>query len=281
MAKYYYRFKAYTKVGKKFRAFWNECIKADEAAEKYAAKVGAAAYYSVPSAFAGGVTCVSFDKKPDTQLWRSIGPDQDGIEQWEPRCQRREGVIIAPNAGFRPSSTAVRLYDKKASKWENVIGGQTMKQWAQVAGILLTGDKEKDEERVNAALKDKVFWKYIEFYGDQVSPRRGKQPMMPKSLKDAILLERKRLELPVVSIDALYRILEAETNTLSKDEKMKVVEDTTPTFFEWKGYFYLGIDYECKNSTLETVPPATYTSMMLDMKEVQRCLQRAAEDGIS
>ena len=41
MAKYYYRFKAYTKVGKKFRQFWNECIKADEAAEKYAAKVGA------------------------------------------------------------------------------------------------------------------------------------------------------------------------------------------------------------------------------------------------
>ena len=41
MNKYYYRFDEEGKLGNAMRKFWHDCIKADEAAERWAMKFGA------------------------------------------------------------------------------------------------------------------------------------------------------------------------------------------------------------------------------------------------
>lgn len=50
--RFYYRFDSSTELGKKFRSLWNECNKAERAANVFAEKVGASQFYGSPSAFA-------------------------------------------------------------------------------------------------------------------------------------------------------------------------------------------------------------------------------------
>lgn len=87
--RFYYRFDSSTELGKKFRSLWNECNKAERAANVFAEKVGASQFTEVRRRLPHGVVCVSFDdtEEINKKQWRSVGKDQDGIEMWEPRCQ--------------------------------------------------------------------------------------------------------------------------------------------------------------------------------------------------
>ena len=91
---YYYRIPIKTTLGKEFRSLYRACERAEAAADRFVAKVGAKRYYPHPNAFAGGVVCVGFaeDTKPNEKLWQSIGKDGDGDEMWIPRKYTKEDV---------------------------------------------------------------------------------------------------------------------------------------------------------------------------------------------
>ena len=91
--RYYYRFDTSSALGKKFRSFWNECNKAERAAEVFAKKVGAVAYYSSPSAFAGGVAAVAFEEGKANE-----NPSKEKVEvkEVEGRKNFNDKVVITP-----------------------------------------------------------------------------------------------------------------------------------------------------------------------------------------
>lgn len=240
MARYYYRFDFSSALGKQFRSIWNECTKAERAAEVFAKKVGAETYYSNPSAFAGGVECVSFKdtSKVNQKLWRSLGKDVDGYEQWEPAVSRRSGIMVLPCSDFRPSDTATRIYDRR-----------------------IVEDKEGHPSV-----------KYIELYRDDYQ-KKGSRSKMPYYVRESIRIERARMTLPVVSVERIYRLLQADQTAAVKNGRPTVVQDTAPTFFEYNGKIYVGCDYECHADGMQTVGIDAYVQAKETLLRLQRDIE--------
>ena len=275
MAKYFYRFDASSELGKKFRNFLYECDKANRAADTYCAKVGAKTFYGNESAFAGGVLCVGFEdgEKVDKRLWRSVGKDGDGYEMWEPNCQKRQDVIVLPRRDFRPSDTASRVYNKRPSRWQDVANLHTKDEWIRIATITTSGDQDKDWKKAVNKLSKETFCRYVELYiSDEQRQEQATNPhyRMPLWMKRAIHLELQRLKLPIVSIQALYGILQTDLTDGKKDSTMKIVQPTTPIFFELYGRYYVGIDHPCNNPTLEIITPEKFNIRRHDFEKLMR-----------
>lgn len=273
MARQFYRIECSSELGWRFRRLWNECTKADRAAEVFAKKVGAETYYPSESSFAGGVECVSFadTEKVNKKLWRSIGKDADGYEQWEPIVSRREDIMILPRRNFMPSDTATRIYDKHSFPWSRVAGLKTLEEWAKVAGIEMTDDKKAVAKKVDEVLRDSYFIKYIELYRDEdegvVKDRRTK---VPYYIRESIRIERARILLPVVRTERIYQMLKADLTVAVKDGKPTLVRDTAPTFFEYNHYIYIGCDYPCHADGLQLISTLSYVSAKENLLKTQR-----------
>ena len=289
-ARYYYRFDTSTALGKKFRSFWNECNKAERAAEVFAKKVGAAAYYSSPSAFAGGVACVAFEPgKVNEKIWRSAGRSDEGEELYEPNVEQRHGVLVLPRRGFRPSDTATRIYSKRMSTWKEVQRMLTLSQWAEKAGVTmptimklplaakLTDEEKKAaleqvEQQVNRKMERETFVQYIELYRDEEIPVDPYHPKRktPLFISQSIRIERERMLLPIVRTEALHALLQADlSGDEPKDNKPKVVHNVTPTFFEWCGRYYVGIEYPCKAEELTAVTEGAYRMALTNLRQTE------------
>jgi hypothetical protein len=303
MQKYYYRFDASSPLGKKFRSLWNECDKAERAADVFAKKVGAAAYYSSPSAFAGGVAAVVFEEgKANEKLWRSAGRTDDGEELWEPDVKQRNGVLVLPRRGFRPSDTATRIYSRRMSSWQEVKGLNTIREWAAMAGVdmpIISGknipldDQAKDmtkealekvEKKVNEKMEKEMFCQYIELYRDDAIPVDPKHPKRktPMYVSQSIRIEKERLLLPVVTVEKLYALLEADqSGDKPTDGKPKLVEPVTPTFFEWGGRYYIGIEYPCKAEGLEPITEATFQMKITTLRQAELAKAEAEREGLN
>ena len=268
MKKYYYRFDEEGALGKEMRKFWHDCTKADEAAERWAQKFGgqSAVYYQDPKFFAGSVRFLSFPKDADVnpEIWRRAG-EANGDELWEPNCSQRSGCILCPRIGFRPSDTAHRIYEKRYSHWLEVKRFYTTGEWAEKAGLQLSGKPEQDEMAVNAIMQNQIFIKYMEFYGEEISPQgrddkagdARKKSVMPWTLRKAIEAERQRMSLPTVSTERLYQMLRAET-PVAKEGKPIQMPQETPTFFYYGGRYYIGIALKCHHTALEEITEEIY-----------------------
>lgn len=271
MNKYYYRFDEEGKLGNAMRKFWHDCIKADEAAERWAMKFGGegAAYYQDPNFFAGSVAYVSFPAEQDVNplIWKECG-EVNGEKVWQPNCLQRTDVIIVPRRGFIPSNTAHRIYDKKWCRWQEVQLMHTTGEWAEMAHIDLSDDTEANKRLVNETMQKYAFIKYLEFYGGEEAEghaaldlsktgKRNKrsEKSMPWTLRKAIEAERQRINLPVVSVVRLYAMLGAKGEADKKEQKQ---EAGTPTFFNYGGRYYIGIDRECESLALESITPELY-----------------------
>lgn len=272
--KYFYRFDVGKDLGKEFRKFWNDCDKAERAANVFAEKCGAEQFYSSPAAFAGGVECLSFAKgtEVNTRMWRSVGKDADGIEMWEPNVKQRNGVLVLPRRGFQPSDTAQRIYNKRPSPWSEVCQVYTLEEWAEMAGVKLTGDKKQNVTAVTEKMKGEMFCKYIELYRDDEEVNfDDNRCRMTHIARESIYIEKKRLMLPVVRTERLYALLQADLTDGIKDGKPHLVQRNTPTFFEWGGRFYIGIDIPCRNEMLEEITESTYNMKKVALVTAERC----------
>ena len=252
MSKYYYRTNESSELGKKLKTLLYECDKANRAADTYCQKSGAKTFYDNPSMMAGGVVCVGFgDQQPDLQLWRSVGKDGDGLEMFEPNCQKREDCIVLPRRDFRPSDTASRIYNKRPSKWTEVVSLHTREEWIKFSAINTTDDKDRDWERAVEKLHGEMFCRYIElYYNDEQLHEQATnvQYHMPLYMRRAIHLELQRLKLPVVSINTLYALLQ-----VSPDGDKKIIQATVPVIFLHYGRYYIASDYPCQHPKLEVI----------------------------
>ena len=276
----FYRFNVGTDLGKQFRKFWYDCDKAERAANVYAQKVGAKQFYSSPAAFAGGVVCVSFDEgeEVNARLWRSVGKDADGIEMYEPNVKQRHGVLVLPRRGFQPSDTAQRIYQKRPSPWSEVCQVYTLEEWSEIAGIKLTGDKQKDFAALTKKMSGEMFCKYIEIYRDDEEVNfTDNRCRMTNIARKSILIEKQRLMLPLVRTERLYQLLQADETAGFKDGKPHLVQHTTPTFFEYGGRYYIGIDIPCRHESLEEISEAKYNMKKVDLVTAERCKQQQEE----
>jgi len=256
--KYYYKLPVDSSTGVQLEKFFFSCLKAEQAADKYAASMGAVAYHSHPSAFAGGVAYLVFPKRfdektgkeetiTDREQWRYV-QTLNGEDCWEPNCQQRIGCLVFDDKRFMPSDTATRIYRKKLSTWAEVRNIHTTEQWKQLAGIKLKGTEEENRKALDTALQDKTFVVYTEFFGWQKPKKHGK-PGIPQSLRRAIKAERMRMRLPVVPVERLYSLLHAQI--IDADNN---TDTCTPVFFKYNNYYYIGIDFLCKAEAMEEIP---------------------------
>lgn len=244
MARRFYRFDANSALGKQFRSIWNECKKAERAAEVFAKKVGAETYYSNPSAFAGGVACVSFKDTANVnkKLWRSLGKDADGYEQWEPAVSCRSGIMVLPCSDQRPADTVTRIYDRRVFE-----------------------DKE-----------GRPSVKYVELYRDDYQ-KEGLRSKMPYYVRESIRIERARMTLPVVSVDRIYRLLQADQSATAKSGKPTMVQDTAPTFFQYGNRIFVGCDYPCCADDIQEIGREVYVQAKEMLLRAQRDLEALAK----
>lgn len=240
--RYYYRFAMTSGLGVRFRGFWNLCRRAERAADRFAKKVGAKMFYPNMKMVAGGVDAVVFPEgaKVDGHIWRSAGKDGDGMELWVPAVKKRRGVIEVPKGGKVPAHTASRVFDGRPQ-------GSTGDGRAAAYGETGTG---------NSGTR----WGYTEIYRDDEGAQAGsKRYRMSRAAKESIRIEKERLLLPMVSAAELLRVLKADvTADVPKDDALHTVRIYTPDMFEWKGWYYLSIDYPCKDDEMEAIKQEEY-----------------------
>ena len=253
MERFYYQFLASSPLGKKFFKFHHQCVNADEAAENYARKMGAKAWYSDPNAFAGGVNCLEFDEqKVDKQMWRPVDVIE-GRQCYEPAVSVVAGaVMIDDKERFRPSDTRIRTYAKQPCRWEQVRQFYTMRQWAAMIGYQLTGNKEADGQAIIDRMKNQKFLQFMEFYGEQ-RPSRPKENKIARAFRRAVRAEQQRMRLPVVPVQALYDLLHGVSPVCSDTIATENENPSTPTFFLFGETYYVSVSRPCQHQDLQAI----------------------------
>ena len=239
---FYYFCDEHSRVGRKLRSFWREAVHADEMADKYARKYGASSYVQPPQFFAGGVDFLEFDSQPDTEVWRKRVTTPEGIDEYEPNCMVRSELLMVSDRRFRPSDTWNTTFSREYLTWEQAKPQKTLQQWATLAGIKTTDDRDHDVAAVNQAFASMLFVPYLEFFGDQTG-WRGKT--IPQTLRRAIRAEKDRLALPVVHSEKLFALLEMEMPA-DKDAKKAFLQNAgTPIFFIQGETFFIRASQPC------------------------------------
>ena len=239
--RYCYKLHVSTALGKAFMKLWHLCDKAEKAADKFAAKVGAVQYYPTDSAFAGGVACVSFsgNKPPMQNVWRSVGKDADGIEMWEPDVKQRMGNVKVKDETQIPKDTATRIYKKKVRK--NADG--------------------------------KTVCDYVELYRDDKVPVDKTHPKRKTPLywSKSFRIEKERLKLPVVTTQSVMNLIGADlTSGHDTKGKMCIVVPVSPTFFRYSQSIYLRCAYPCHAEGMKEITLGEYVEMEKAIREMAR-----------
>lgn len=270
---YYYRLNADTEAAGRLRQLLNAINQAQRAQVTFLKNIGAEGFKDDEERLmAGGVLCVSFpdDKKVDERIWRQAHKDLDGVQMWVPNVERRTGCIILPRRGFQPSDTWCRVYSKRPWSWAQSMSQYTLKEWAQMAGVTLTGDKERDAERVTAELKDADFGHYTEFYHRDWDPQvLDKKVRIPWWVREAVRLEVQIAKLPQVPISMFYRLMQAES-PVPAGQTHAVVSEMLPNFFELAGRYYISSSRPLRAEGLEEINRQKYAEKEQPFREAER-----------
>lgn len=280
MERHFYRFDTSSALGKQFRTLWNECNKAERAADSFAKKVGAKTYYGNAAAFTGGVECVSFKEgtKINKKMWRMVGKDADGLEQWVPDVKHRSDVMVLPRKDFKPSDTATRIYSKQVLEWFMVKDRHTLEEWAKIANIKLTDDDDLNAYNVRKELENAYFVRYVELYrDDEDSKPKDRRWKLSHVARESIRIERERLKLPIVKMSRFHQLLQADKSAVMNEGKPTIVQESTPTFFEYNRHFYLGIDYPCLADGLTELSSKAYAQVRENLLKMQRDIEALAK----
>lgn len=226
MTRRYYKCTNDSDTGKQIAKFHIMAIEAQDAAERYADKMGASAYIQPVEYFAGGVEFLIFDKAPSSRVWkkREIG----GGTYYEPNCKCKPGMLILDSQDAKvPDSKRGVRYGKK-QPWAAVRNARTLDQWALIIGYTPTGDIVADRQHVERELGGKWFVSMVEYSGN----------------KKALDAELARINLPVLETGVFLDAVDAT------DRSPKI----TPTFFLADDTYYIRMtDNECRGAELEEI----------------------------
>lgn len=252
---YYYVCKKTSAVGRRLCSFFRKALRADERAENYAKKFAASSYVQPSQFFAGGVDFLEFDKAPDPAVWRKRITTPDGIDEYEPNCMVRSDFLVVDDENFTPSDTWNRTFLPARLQWTLVRGKKSMKEWAAVAGCVLTKDKEKDACLIDELLSGKFFIPYLEYFGEEMVVNAKR---VPQSLRKAIRAEKERQRLPVVDAQELFLLLDMQLDVPDDAKKASQLSVETPIFFLQGDNFYIRSRVPCKADELQATNMAEF-----------------------
>ena len=239
--RYCYKIHMKSELGKAFLKLWHLCDKAEKAADKFAAKVGAKQYYPADSVFAGGVACVSFEgnQPPLQKVWRKVGKDADGIVMWEPDVKMRGGFAAVKDETKLPADTATRIYGKMRKN----AAGNTVCDY-----IELYRDDKVPEDKTHPKRKTPLYWS--------------------KSFR----IEKERLKLPVVTTMTVLNLIKADltADRSAAAGKIHVLRPITPTFFKYSQSIYLRCAYPCNAEGLKEISIVEYANTEAAVREASK-----------
>lgn len=226
--RYFYRVPVESATGKLISRFWHACQKCEEAADDYCKKFGAKYFYSDPKFFAGGVACVAFadDAKVDEKEWRKFMV-LDGVQYYIPACEAVRDAVEVPSREYqlRDSWDTMYLRDKIQEVHVPTDDGTTVKK----------------------LMMPKISFRPV---GQQTDPQ-GRPIQASRKQRRAIIAEQKRLKLPVMTVQQIYRIFGAQ---LPEGR----ISQETPTFFLRSTTYYIGCAYPCSAKGLEEITAQQY-----------------------
>ena len=228
MAQHYYKLLQESATGRKLAAFWQACIKVERRAEAYAKSMGAQYYYSDPKYFAGGVACVGFADKvqPNLKMWREAG-EVDGQMQYVPNVDKHVEWVEVPDAQKMPQNTFDCIYNPHQQP------------------------VERDGKLYRSCLK-------FEYHEESGRSDQGVR-VASRDIRKAIKAEVHRIKLPVVKVETLLQLLQADWLPADKtDGKPVKGPQSTPTFFTYEQYYVVGCEYECKSVDMVDITPQQY-----------------------
>ncbi len=261
---YYYKCDVYSKVGRKLNKFWNKAVRAAQRADDYARKYGAESYVQPVQFFEGGVDYLEFgDATPDPRVWRKKLTSAEGHDEYEPNCMYRADVLVIPDNRFHPSNTWNKIYTRQHLTWKEAKPLKTLQQWAKIAHVELTKDREADAKAVDECMQKYAFVSYLEFYGDDgVHLNDRDKRTCPAWLRRAIRAEQDRQALPVVEVRELLGLLEVKISTQKKvPGKITAVvmsPSATPTFFVYGDSYYVCSEYPCTADGLHPITEGVF-----------------------
>lgn len=222
MSKYYYKFPADSREGKQLRSFHRAAMKAEREAERYAKKVGALAYYEDPNGFAGGVGCVTFPqgKKVNQNVWRYVAKQSENGER-----------LYIPN-------TRVTSCHRMLKAGETVPRDSAHRIWQKAKPIEGSTERKVTYLDIAPAIAD--------------APRADREA--------AVQAERWRLKLPVVRLASFYQIVHADMSAIDGTAAPKKIQESTPVFFCYHGYYYIGLDYPIRHEGFEATDQYTFNT---------------------
>lgn len=229
--RHYYRLPAESKAGKLLSQFWHACQKCEQAADEYCHKIGAKTFYSDPAYFAGGVSCLGFGEgvKPDPAEWRSIGVIE-GEEYFVPACEVKQDLVEVPHREYQMRDTWDTMYLRSQIREQTV--------------------RTEDGATRKALMIPRLTFMPTEA-NQPATDKNGRKPAVSRRFRRACLAEQKRRKLPVMSVQQIYRILEA----LIPEGRLA---DVTPTFFLRSTTYYIGCPYPCRQKGMEEITMQQY-----------------------
>lgn len=290
--KHYYQCDMYSTIGKQLQKYWDSIIRAASRADDYARKYGASSYEAPVQYFEGGVDYLIFDRTPDTRVWRKKLTDAEGTDLYEPNCMYCSDVLIIPDDRFHPSDTWDKTYSKEHLAWKDAKQLKTFDQWAAIAKLKRTDDREADMKALDQLMSRYTFVTFLHFYGDEAatvpdaSPSGSRFPQgraacrtaaararaaasgknapdCPQWLRKAIRAEKDRQALPVVEIYPLMAMLDMRPSTTGHSVTLNV----TPQFFLYGETFFIGTEYPCH---AEGLHPTTEGNFICNMNAAKR-----------
>ena len=171
----------------------------------------------------------------------------------------------------------------------------TLREWAKMAGVEMPNissegaDKdamraalEQVERKVNEKMEKEMFCRFIELYRDDEIPVDPNHPRRktPLYISQSIRIERERMLLPVVTVERLYALMEADqSGDKPTDNKPKLVQNVTPTFFEWGGRMIADSEIPLANTPFAANTSSLWIRMLRDKIVLRRFVEILPASG--
>ena len=219
---HYYKLPIDSEAGKRLSRFWQECRNVAREAEKYCRQMGCEGWYGDPRYFEGGITAVYFPEgyKVDTQMWKEVsktsidlpGGKTREVSCYVPNVSRSSGIEEVPSKDYQPTGSFDTVYDKRVF--------------------------EKD---------GKYYVRVVRFRYDEPPGHSGYgQRVASRSVRKAIKAEVKRASLPVIPMQEIFTVLEAD---LQEGARF----DSTPVFFPFNEWYYVSCPFVCRANGMESL----------------------------
>lgn len=218
---HYYKVLADSATGKRLLSLLHACKKCEMAADEWCKKFGASYYCDDPNYFAGGVACVAFDKTPDPKLWREY-TTVDGEQYYLPACEAVADRVEIPNRDYALRDTWDQMYLRD-----------------QIREVTEHSDDGTAVKRLYVA---RLSFRPV---GDQIDPQ-GRPIQAGRKLRRAIGAEQKRLRLPVITVQQVYKAFGAVVPGGR-------IEPHTPIVFLYGASIYIGSAYPCEAKGLTAI----------------------------